>query len=401
MARSLSALVVDPNLDSRLDVTRTLTAIGMDNAGEAGYGTEATFMAAERRPNVVLLALEDPPMRALATLESLTVQVPDTPVLVYSSSSDAHLMRQAMQTGARDFLERPMRSADLRDAIHTVMSQEEQRQMARWSERSVASARGSVITIAGAKGGIGKTTFAANLALALRQVTGQEVALVDGDAQFGDVAVMLDLTVERSVADLAREVTVIDRVTVQPYLQRHASGVRVLAAASGPDDWRAIQAEHISSIARGLAETSEYVVIDTPGAMNEVVAASLAEAGVVMLLTSLDVSSVKDTKTALRILESWSMPADRVRVIVNDSTHAGAITPADVAQAVGLPVAHVLPFDPHVGAAVQTGCPAVLADPRCAYAQAVVAIAEGLAGVASPRASRHLPVRLPLVRRRA
>src|SRR5439155_902526 len=83
-------------------------------------------------------------------------------------------------------------------AVHTVLAQEEQRQLARWVEQSANNARGTVITVAGAKGGIGKTTLSTNLALALRSITGQEVALVDGDAQFGDVGVMLAIDVERS-----------------------------------------------------------------------------------------------------------------------------------------------------------------------------------------------------------
>ncbi|MCA9849297.1 MAG: AAA family ATPase, partial [Dehalococcoidia bacterium] len=132
--------------------------------------------------------------------------------------------------------------------------------------------------------GTGKTTIAANLAVAIRQVTGQEVAIVDGDAQFGDVAVMMTLDVRRSVADLAREETEINRLTIQPYLARHDSGVMALTAASEPDDWRALQANHVVDIAQALAETHEWVVMDTPGTMNEVVAASLNEAAIVLLV---------------------------------------------------------------------------------------------------------------------
>ena len=204
MARNLSALIIDPNPDSRLEAAQSVEAIGLDAAGEGSYGTESTVLAAELKPNVVLLAVEEPPVRALSTLESLQQIIPDTPVLVYSSSGDVELVRQAMRWGARDFLTKPLRPEDLRDTIHTVLAQEEQRQLARWGDVAVAGARGTVITVAGAKGGIGKSTIATNLAIALRQVTGQEVALVDGDAQFGDVSVMLDLDVQHSIADLAR-----------------------------------------------------------------------------------------------------------------------------------------------------------------------------------------------------
>ena len=255
MARNLSALIIDPNPDSRLEAAQSVEAIGLDAAGEGSYGTESTVLAAELKPNVVLLAVEEPPVRALSTLESLQQIIPDTPVLVYSSSGDVELVRQAMRWGARDFLTKPLRPEDLRDAIHTVLPQEEQRQLARWGDVAVAGARGTVITVAGAKGGIGKSTIATNLAIALRQVTGQEVALVDGDAQFGDVSVMLDLDVQHSIADLARNEPEISRASIHDYLRRHRTGVDVLMAAAEPDDWRALQPEHIAAIARSLSET--------------------------------------------------------------------------------------------------------------------------------------------------
>src|SRR5690606_6725311 len=141
VARNLSALVVDPNLDSRLDTSEAVTAVGLDLAGESSYGTEATVMTAEHKPNVILLALEDPSTRGVATLESLQTLAPDTPVIVYSSSGNVDLVRQAMRAGARDFLSKPLNPNALRETIHTVLAQEEQRQLARWGEQTTATAR--------------------------------------------------------------------------------------------------------------------------------------------------------------------------------------------------------------------------------------------------------------------
>ena len=400
MARNLSALIVDPNLDSRLEIVKLLEAVGLDSAGEAAYGVEATYLAADRHPNIVLLALEEPPMRGLSTAEALQQQLPDTPLLVYSSSPGPALMRQAMRAGARDFLAKPLSARELRTAIHSVLAQEEQRQLARWAEQSAHTARGTVLTVAGAKGGTGKTTIAANLAVALRQITGQEVAIVDGDAQFGDVAVMLTLEVERSVADLARNEAEITRHTIQPYLVRHDSGVDALTAASEPEDWRALQAEHISAIAQALSQSHEWVVLDTPGTMSEVVAASLNEAAIVLLVSSLDVSSIKDTKTALRILESWALPPDRVRLVVNDITRAAAVTPEDVERATGMEITRLILHDAQVGLSVQTGIPIVQSNPRSRFAREIVALAEGIAGLTEERSTRAPLARIPLLGRR-
>jgi pilus assembly protein CpaE len=401
MAQNLSVLVVDPNLDSRVEIKRTASAIGLDSVGEAVYGTEATVLLQERKPTVILLALEDPPVRGLATLEALQQQSPDTPIVVYSSSLNPALMRQAMRAGARDYLEKPVSVRDLRDAIHTVLAQEEQRQLARWSEDGASRARGTVLTVAGAKGGIGKTTVATNLAIALREATGQDVVLVDCDAQFGDVAVMLDMDVERSIADLARNELEINRTTVAPYLARHSSGIDVLLAASEPEDWRALQDGHIAAIAHALAESHEYVVLDTPGTMNEVVASCLREAAQVLLVTSLDVSSVKDTKTAVRILDSWGVPHERLQLVVNDNTRASVVTVADVSEATGVPCNRLIPNDGRVGNSVQTGVPLIVSQPSSGFSRAIVELAESISGVAPAVDSRSFLTRLSVIGRRA
>ena len=80
-------------------------------------------------------------------------------------------------------------------------------------------------------------------------------------------------------------------------------------AGSEPEDWRALQPQHLSAVANALAETHEYVLLDTPGTMNEVVAASLSEAQSVLLVTSLDVSSIKATSSApVRSANAFTCP---------------------------------------------------------------------------------------------
>lgn len=383
MPAPLSALVVDGNLDSRLETARVLRLLGMESAGEATYGTEALVMTADHTPDVILLAFEDPPLRGIATLTALQQQVPDVPVIVYSTSMDTVLIREAMRAGARDFIERPLQRSELRDAVNGALANEEQRQLGRTRDASPAAARGTIITVAGAKGGIGKTTIATNLAVAIRMATGQEVALVDADAQFGDVAVMLDMKVERSIADIAREQTQITRETIAPYIARHSSGVDLIMAGSEPDDWRALRPEHLSDVASALAETHEYVVIDTPGTMNESVAASLSVAQRVLLVTSLDVSSIKDTKTALRILrESWGFSADRIQLVVNDNNRAHAVDVEDVIRATGVADVHRIRHEGQVGLSVQMGVPIVVGIPESPFAASIAALAGTISGTA-------------------
>lgn len=376
-----TVLVVDPNLDSRLDAVTAVRQAGMVLVGEAPYGAEATFLEADRAPSLVLLALEEPPMRGIATLEAIRRQNPDAAVVVYSSSNDPELLRRAMRAGARDYLAKPLDAGAVSEAVTAVLDYE------RGGDAETSTSRergtGTVITVAGAKGGIGKSTLAANLALALRGVTQQDVALLDTDVQFGDIGVIFDIDPphDRCVSYLGREGVMLTRDVVQDALMRHASGLDILAVTPEPDDWRYVRPEQIARLARALAETHEYVVVDTPGTINELVAAALCEADVILLVTSLEMSSIKDTKTATRVLRSLSVDPARVRLVINDSTAASSVTPEDVAEATGLSIAISIPHDKQLGRSVQRGVPVYTDQPTANFPRSVATLAGSIAGV--------------------
>lgn len=380
-AAGLTALVVDPNLDSRLEAVAAAKRAGLEVTGEAAYGAEATFLAAERAPSVILLSLEEPPMRGLATIEALHRQAPQIPVIVYSSREEPTFLRRAMRAGSRDFLVKPMRSEALAEAAQSAIEQER----VRGEGASDARGLGTIVTVAGAKGGIGKSTLAVNLAIALRRLTEQDVALLDADVQFGDVGVMLDVetTPERCISYLARGSMEVTRQAVADCVVPHSSGVDVLGVFPEPQDWRAVGAQRIARIATALAETHEYVVVDTPGTINELVAASVCEADIVLLVTSLEMSSIKDTKTAVRILQSLEVDPGRIRLVINNSTDAVTVTPADVAEATGLRVAEAIPHDRHLGRSVQRGVPVLVEQPNGSFARAVQEVASAITGTAA------------------
>ena len=185
--------------------------------GAAGYGMEAITLAKETDPQVIVAALEEPIARSLQTIESVADVLPTVPIIAYSTIGDPNTIRRAMQIGIKDYLVMPLKEEDLSRSIFTVLAQEERRQQ-RLTGEVEAQAFGTVLTIFGAKGGIGKTTIATNVAAALVQKTGQSVVLVDLDTRFGDVAILMDIPADRSIADLALPDEQIDREAVQSCL---------------------------------------------------------------------------------------------------------------------------------------------------------------------------------------
>jgi pilus assembly protein CpaE len=371
MNRRPTVVILDPDPGTRAETHRTLALANLTVLTEGGHGVDGHTLVADAAPDCVMLALEPPVERGLQTLEAIVASYPTVPVVVYSSVEDGASVRRAMVAGASDYLTLPLNGPNASAAIHGALSRVKvplgtgvTGDLASSTGPALSGRAGMVITVFGAKGGIGKSTISTNLATALARDTGASVALVDMDTRFGDVAIMLDVGVEMSLGEAARDVDKLDRTTIQRYLTRHPSGVSVLPAPTDPAHWDAIAPEQVERIVHLLAQTHDYVILDTPGAFNELVALSLDLANVVLLVTSLEMASIKDTSVVLKMLRSWSFPEDKVRLTVNHVNQANSINEADIARTLDYKVFWSIPYDEAVSKSNQVGQPLVLWRPR-------------------------------------
>jgi pilus assembly protein CpaE len=385
MARNPKVIIVDGNLEARSELHKMLALAHVAVLGEAGYGVDAQTLVEDAQPDVALVGVEEPVARGLQTVEALSASYPNLPIIVYSSLADGASVRRAMLAGARDYLTQPLDAETVISSIRMVLDQEEHRQRRLTGEvPQMTTAGGTVITVFGAKGGIGKTTIATNLATALVRETGQTVALVDMDTRFGDVAIMMDVPVDRNIADLTRRLDHVDRSTIKEYLVPHSSGVAILPAPSHPGDWNVVSPDHIEQIVRLLAQTHDFVILDTPGTFNEMVAAALEMATVVLLVTSMDVASIKDTVLALNMLRSWSFPREKVKLAINHANVANSVKEKDVVRTLEYEVFWQIPYDEAVTKSTQLGQPIVLTKPNSRVGANLIDLARVIAG-ARPR----------------
>jgi pilus assembly protein CpaE len=381
LADNPTVIIIDQNPENRAEIPKLLQPAGFNVIASAGYGVGAPSAVAEAHPDCILLGLEEPLVRGLQTMDSVAEVAPDVPIIVYSSLADGSSVRRAMLAGARDYLGVPLTEEILTLSLRAVLDQEATRLRRLSGERSERQTGGTVITIFGAKGGIGKTTIATNLATALCRETGESVVLVDMDTRFGDVAVMMDIPSEKTVTEAVRDIDKIDRGNIRDYLINHPAGVSVLPAPQNPAGWEIIGTGHIEKIVRVLSQTFDYVILDTPGTFNEVVGISLELATVVLLVTSMDVASIKDTVMALNMLRAWSFPEERIKLTINHSNQANSIREADVARTLDYEIFWQIPFDAAASRSSQLGQPVVLASPRSKVSQNLGELARVIGGV--------------------
>lgn len=385
MARDPEIIIVDPDIGARSDLKHMLTAGKLAVVGEADYGIEAVTAAKEHAPDIFLISMEEPVARALQSIEMLGAANPRAAIIVYSSLADASSVRRAMVAGARDFLIKPLKPEDVVRAVYGILEQEERRRLQTEGEAPDPIARGTVVTIFGAKGGIGKTTIATNLSSALVNTTQANVTLVDMDTRFGDVAIMMDIAVEHSIADLGRRVDELDRESIKEGLARHHTGVSILPAPLHPTEWRNLTPQHIEKIVDLLAQGNDWVVIDTPGTFNEIIAMTLELADIILLVTSMDIASIKDTALALEMLRAADVSEDKVKLVINHSTSANSLREEDVERVLEYQVTWRIPHDYNVASANQLGIPIVTAKPYARVSRAITDLAYDLSGAQRER----------------
>lgn len=357
----LHVLIVDGDPDSRVALRRAIQRAEVAVAGEVGYGTDAVSLAVEVKPDAIFLAVEEPAVRALDTAEGIANALPETPIMLVSSRGDVESVRRGMLVGARDYLVKPVDANRVRESLNLALTYEERRQMRRAGQLAGINSRGTVITVSGAKGGVGKSVVSTNLALALATETGRSVAIIDADTQFGDIATFFDLSPHRTVKNLIDHRGQLDRTNVREFVTSHLLGVDILAGAEDEDAWYRCSGDDVKNIIDAFARVYDFVVVDTAGSFDPFVRTCIEASTLTLVVSSGEVSSVRDTAAAVRRLERWGVADERVRYVLNEARADASVGPERFARALDREVFWVIPYDRAAIESVQVGQPVVLA----------------------------------------
>ena len=393
MARVPEVLVVDQDPQARYEVKQLVRQAQLGFAGEAGLGTDAVSLASESKPDVIVCGMSRPPERSLRTIEALLDVLPETPIIAYAREEEVDVVRQAMLAGARDFFQIPAQVERLVDSIRSVLEVEERKRLRVSGQAKGIGPKGLVVAIFGAKGGVGKTTIATNLSLALVSSLDQSVVLIDGDNSFGDVGSMLDMRPDRSIIEFIRDIDKIERANVTEYLVRHPSGLWVLPAPRESLQWRAVAPESFRKVIDVVSRRFDIVVVDTAAVLSDVSLAILDEASMVLWVTSTDFSSINNSLLGLEALQQISYPESRIRLVLNVNSSDDGVRPAKIESVLKRRFFWSIPYDRAIRNGAQVGNPAVIANPDGAGARTLIQLAEALTGATAaepPRQGRGL-----------
>ncbi|PKQ30116.1 MAG: hypothetical protein CVT60_01885 [Actinobacteria bacterium HGW-Actinobacteria-10] len=370
--------VIDPS-GGFGDVVGTLCA----GQSDIQVRTVGVFDAAEfvgGWPDVVVTAPDAHPSVAMDVALTAHATGAYTAVVMVAHSMTTDLMRSAMRAGVCDVVSATDSAAEITRAIMDAYDATRRRLSAAVIDlEAPVESYGQVVSVFSTKGGVGKTVLATNLGVALAKVLGLKTALVDLDLQFGDVGIMLGITPERTITDVASSIERLDVDLLRGHMTTHESGLDVLLAPLRPEDAETVTTNRISRILSLLREMYDVVVIDTAATFDEVVLTAIDRSNAVYAVTMMDVASIKNMRISRQKLTQLGYDNGMMRLVLNRADSKVWLQMQEVERAVGSEIFAKIPSDRTVPRSVNKGMPVVLDEPRSDVAKAMVGIARTIA----------------------
>jgi pilus assembly protein CpaE len=280
---------------------------------------DAVTAVRKQKPDLVIVGFDSDPEEAVRLAPLLLTEAGQRLRLVaHSSGADPDRIRAAMRAGYREFVVLPADGELLRQAVHE----------ANWSDDDDDDA-GEVIAMWGSKGGVGTTFLALNLAGELSPV--HRVCVVDLDFAMGDVAAFLDVQVPSSIADVFRNIARLDERMLAGSVAVHSSRVHVLGQPIDLETREEPRGDLVMRVLTATARAYQYVITDCGSSLDEASVTAATVADHIVLITTPDIPSVKDTWRRLQFLDKLGLEKERIRLVVNRVERRGSqISLADI-----------------------------------------------------------------------
>lgn len=343
-------------------------------------------------PELLVLDSRLDPEGCLALAQQFHTALPSIVVLLVTDQPET-LSLQALRAGVRDLIPAAAEPAEVRQVLDAAAATAARLGATPGSQpiSRVPRQAGRVVSVVSSKGGVGKTTVATNVAVALARALPHSTVLVDLDLQFGDVATALNLTPEYSLTDALESVANGDTIALKTYLTLHGTGLYVLAAPEDPADADGVTGEQVSELVQLLASQFPYVVVDTCPGLSDLTLGALDRTTDPLLLTALSVPGVRGMRKVIDTLGQLQMFSERHHVVVNFADQCQGLSMDDVEANLGVPVGTSLPMSKAVPASLNLGVPVMQSQLRDPLARALTPLVDELLpeGVSTPRAGRH------------
>lgn len=355
-----------------LNLSKKLTQL-VHSAG----GLEVINIADGRNPDLLIYELGAKAQSDMVTVESLLKGREVGEIFLTAESVDPAVLVQAMRAGVKEFLAQPIGEQEILDALKRFKD----RQMTVAAGGSLRKS-GSIISILGSKGGVGTTTIAVNLAVAL--TLGQEkksVALLDMNTLFGEIPLFLEMAPKFHWGEITKNIERLDDTFLNNILTKHRSGIQVLPSPAYLNGHVRPTPEIMSKLLGLMRRMFDFVVIDAGQSTNDTSLKVLEISDTLLLVTILSLPCLANTNKLIKSLTDLGyVEAERIRVVLNRFIKKGDISVEDAEAGIGKELFCTIPNDFNATmAAINNGKPLLEIAPKADISKSFLSLASSLA----------------------
>lgn len=352
-----------------------LSARGVQILTESSDRANALMLLPVLKPEVVLLEVGTDLASVLPWVEQAAGLAPGAAICMMGPLLESQDLIAIMRSGVREYLPDPT-TAQILEAIGRVKPA---KAAPAQPEAPKTGDAGKIAVVYSPKGGVGKSTLAANLAVALHQVTGQRTHLVDLGLQFGDLDLLLNLQPHKTLADLVPVMHDLDARILDQILTPTPIGVRLLSAPVAIEDGEGVTGDHLERAFEAFKAQRGWTVVDCASHLDEVSMRAIELADEVLVPMTFDLATIRRVSRVFTAWEQLGVDVGKVKLVA--WAQRGEIAASDVARTLNRPVSYQLPWDPEgVAAAVNQGIPLQIGQPTAPLAVAIRNVAAELSG---------------------
>jgi pilus assembly protein CpaE len=331
----------------------------------AETGKDGISMAHSQKPDLIITDVMMPDITGYEVTRLLRRenQFTATPIMVLTAQSGLQDKLKAFEAGADDHLTKPFEPAELAARVTALLRRAEAIRAAR-PDTLAEEAR--MIAVHSLRGGTGSSTLAVNLAAALTGLWDRTAILLDLTMTAGQVALMLNMTLRRTWADVTRfQPGELDADIIQSVVSLHESGLSFIAAPTFPTQAETLRGDVLGAALRLIKRQYEYVVADLPHDFSEIAIQALDAADVILMVASPDMASMRAVTAAMDTYAKLGYGKDKIRLVLNATFPRAGLPKDKIEAALGIASAATIPYFQDVFVeAINYGRPPVLHKPQ-------------------------------------
>ena len=334
---------------------------------------EAYAIINKQTVDLILLDLIMPEIDGFAVCMELrrSPKTTNTPIILLTAQDSLEQKIKGFEAGADAFITKPFVPPELLVRIQSLLRRFDQ------APADLPVKKGKVLAVFSLRGGVGTTTLANNIAIALASLWRQRVVLIDLVLTAGQSSLTFNIAARHSWGDMATiSPNNINDELVEKILRSHDSGVRVLASPNTPEEGQGIDGARVTRVLDILRRRYEYIVIDLPHDFNETTLAGIDAADEILMPLAPEIASVRAASIALRALHRRGRPKDNFQLAMNRTFELQGLAKKDIEAALDQPIPFVVNFEPelllHSG---NRGVPLLQANPDSPLSELFVDIA--------------------------